>query len=604
MILQELCKLYDRLKDDPAYEIPRRGFSVQKISFIVVLDPDGALFDIQDARVQSGKKMVPRELLVPGATKPPGSGLNPCILWDNAAYLLGWFEPKNPESPTADEQKKALRAPKAFEKSREAHLALRDEIAAPQFQSVVRFFESWAPERISPELGEKLRAYAGTGFGVFQILGEAGFVHDVPEVSRALETASSGDAARDEGEKKQCLVSGEFGKIAELHAPAIKGVPGAQSSGAMLVSFNWNAATSYGKERGENAPVSEDAANRYCVALNALLRSANNRFRLGDATVVFWTGAKTEIEGDLTTMFGLADAAPEQDTTQLQRVRTFLENLRDAGTPRTALAESGYAADDAGTPFFMLGLSPNAARLAVRFWHAGTLGELLENLREHHRAMRIRRRGEKFNDPEFIPLWMILRQTARDADGIPPLLGGALLRAVVGNLPYPTSLVQLVLNRIRIESRVDYVRASVLKAFLTRNKKQQITMSLDTSNINPAYLLGRLFAALEKAQAEAVPGANAGIRERFYASASATPRAVFPIMLRTFPHWIAKLVRGREIFFSKLVQEILDGVNAQAGFPAHLNLAAQGFFAIGYYHQMQDFFRRGDAEAPEATPAE
>ncbi len=604
MILQELCKLYDRLKDDPAYEIPRRGFSVQKISFIVVLDPDGALFDIQDARVQSGKKMVPRELLVPGTTKPSGSGLNPCILWDNAAYLLGWFEPKNPESPTADEQKKALRAPKAFEKSREAHLALRDKISAPQFQSVVRFFESWAPERISPELGEKLRAYAGTGFGVFQILGEAGFVHDVPEVSRALETASSGDAARDEGEKKQCLVSGEFGKIAELHAPAIKGVPGAQSSGAMLVSFNWNAATSYGKERGENAPVSEDAANRYCTALNALLRSANNRFRLGDATVVFWTGAKTEIEGDLTTMFGLADAAPEQDATQLQRVRTFLENLRDAGTPRTALAESGYAADDAGTPFFMLGLSPNAARLAVRFWHAGTLGELLENLREHHRAMRIRRRGEKFNDPEFIPLWMILRQTARDADGIPPLLGGALLRAVVGNLPYPTSLVQLVLNRIRIESRVDYVRASVLKAFLTRNKKQQITMSLDTSNINPAYLLGRLFAALEKAQAEAVPGANAGIRERFYASASATPRAVFPIMLRTFPHWIAKLVRGREIFFSKLVQEILDGVNAQAGFPAHLNLDAQGFFAIGYYHQMQDFFRRGDAEAPEATPAE
>lgn len=358
----------------------------------------------------------------------------------------------------------------------------------------------------------------------------------------------------------------------------------------------------FGKQQAFNAPISENAGFRSCVALNALLRNTTNRLRLGDATVVFWTGTKTAVEGDLATMFELADNTPEQDTAQLQRIQTFLENLRDAGTPQTALAESGYG-DDAGTAFFMLGISPNAARLAVRFWHAGTLGRFLENLREHHRAMQIQRRGAKFNDPEFIPLWMILRQTARDADGIPPLLGGALLRAVIENLPYPTSLIQLVLNRIRIESRVDYVRASVLKAFLTKNKQLKIAMSLDTSNTTPAYLLGRLFAALEKAQAEAVPGANAGIRERFYASASATPRAVFPIMLRTFPHWIAKLARGREIFFSKLVQEILDGVNAQAGFPAHLNLDAQGFFAIGYYHQMQDFFRRDDAGTPEVSPS-
>lgn len=606
MILQELCNLYNRLKDDSAYEIPQRGFSIQKNSFIVVLNEDGTLFDIQDARVPSGKKMISREMLVPGTTKPSGSGLNPCVLWDNPSYLLGYFEAKNPQSPTAEDQEKILRAPKAFEKSREVHLSLLEKIPVREFQIVGNFFRQWKPENLTSQLKEKLKTFSSTGFGVFQIRGESCFVHEIPEVVAALVSAQA-SASPDENTKDGvCLISGERSKIADLHAPAIKGVPGAQSSGAKLVSFNWNAATSYGKEGGMNAPVSEESANQYCVALNALLGNASHRLRIGDATVVFWTGAKTAIEGDLSKMFELADDAKgsAQDVAKLARVQSFLKNLRDAGTPQTALA-GDYAGDDAGTSFFMLGLSPNAARLAVRFWHAGTLGKFLENLREHHRAMRIQRRHSKFNDPEFVPLWLILRQTARDADGIPPLMGGALLRAVIENLPYPVSLIRLIINRIRIEGRIDYVRASVLKAFLTRNKKQKITMSLDKSNTTPAYLLGRLFAVLEKAQTEAIKDANSTIRERFYASASAAPRAVFPIMLRTFPHWIAKLEKRREIFFSKLVQEIINGVNSNAGFPSHLNLEAQGLFAIGYYQQMQDFFQRNDVAGdsdPTDTP--
>lgn len=277
-----------------------------------------------------------------------------------------------------------------------------------------------------------------------------------------------------------------------------------------------------------------------------------------------------------------------------------MKNLRNSDTPQTALEQSGYS-DSAETPFFMLGLSPNAARLAIRFWHAGTLGRFLEHLREHHRAMQMQRRNEKFNDPEFIPLWQILRQTARESDGIPPLLGGALLRSIVENLPYPQSMIQLVLNRIRVDGEINYVRASILKAFLTRNKKQQIPMSLDTNNTNPAYLLGRLFAVLEKTQIEAIPGLNSGIRERFYASASSTPRTVFPIMLRTFPHHLAKLDKPKEIFFSKLAQQILDGINPGNGFPAHLNLESQGLFAIGYYQQTQAFFTK--KESSENAPS-
>ncbi|MBP3302578.1 MAG: type I-C CRISPR-associated protein Cas8c/Csd1 [Opitutales bacterium] len=584
MILQELCNLYDRLKDDPAYEIPKPGYSLQKISFIVVLNPNGTLFDIQDARTQRGKKFVPREIFVPGTSKPSGSGLNPCILWDNAAYLLGFFEPKNPSEISNDEKKKIERAPKAFESSRAAHIALSEKISAPQFQAVASFFESWNPEKLTEELKAKLRP-CSVNFGVFQVLGESRFVHDIPEIYQALECQNSADA-QGSIEKAQCLISGRIADIAELHAPAIKGVPGAQSAGAMLVSYNWNAATSYGKKNGGNAPVSREAASAYCLTLNALLRKENHKFRLGDSTVVFWTGKKAAIENDFAF---LLDTQSTQDDTKLQQIEAFLKNLRNADSPQTALAQSGYS-DSAETPFFMLGISPNAARLAIRFWHAGTLGKFLENLREHHRVMHLQRRGDK--DPEFVPLWQILLQTARDKDGIPPLLGGALLRSVIENLPYPQALIRLVLNRIRVDGQINYVRASVLKAFLTRNKKQQITMSLDITNTRPAYLLGRLFAVLEKTQKEAIPGANSGIRERFYASASATPRTAFPILLRTFPHHLAKLDKAREIFYSKLAQQILDGVNAAAGFPAHLNLEAQGLFAIGYYQQWNAFFAK------------
>lgn len=591
MILQELCNLYDRLKDDPAYEIPKPGYSLQKISFIVVLNPNGTLFDIQDARVQRGKKFVPREIFVPGTSKPSGSGLNPCILWDNAAYLLGFFEPKNP-SKISDEKKKIERTPKAFESSRAAHIALREKISAPQFQAVASFFEAWNPEKLTEELKAKLRP-CSVNFGVFQVLGESRFVHDIPEIYQALECQNSADA-QGSIEKAQCLISGKVADIAELHAPAIKGVPGAQSAGAMLVSYNWNAATSYGKKNGGNAPVSREAASAYCLTLNAILRKENHRFRLGDSTVVFWTGEKAAIENDFAF---LLDTQSTQDDTKLQQIEAFLKNLRNADSPQTALARSGYS-DSAETPFFMLGISPNAARLAIRFWHAGTLGKFLENLREHHRAMHLQCRGDK--DPEFVPLLQILLQTARDKDGIPPLLGGALLRSVIENLPYPQALIQLVLNRIRVDGKINYVRASVLKAFLVRNfNHKNLTTMLDTTNENIGYLLGRLFATIEKTQEDKTQeqsGKGAKLKttiaNKYYSSASSTPSIIFPILLNLYRKHIEFLQKsnpGLAISREKLTQEIFSKITK---FPNRLSIEIRSYFAIGYYHQTQAFFAK------------
>lgn len=290
------------------------------------------------------------------------------------------------------------------------------------------------------------------------------------------------------------------------------------------------------------------------------------------------------------------------DETLAEKLRVLWQIVGRAGDPD--LAEIG---DDVSTPFYMLGIEPNAARIVVRFWHESTLGGLILKLRRHHEDMAIAKTYE--NDPEHLPLWQVVRQTARDADGVPPLLAGALLRSVVEGLPYPASLYQLVLNRIhvshrdangkyRVGGKVTYAQAAVIKGYLKRNKKKGgIEMSLDVTNTAPAYLLGRLFATLEKTQGEAQGDLNAGIGDKYYSSASATPKVVFPTLLDLFRKHLKKLSgdrKGLAVVREKLVGEILDGIDAVAGFPASLSLEDRGVFALGYYHQMRSFFARKD----------
>ncbi len=576
MILQSLYRLYDRLATEPEYAVARPGYSLQKISFAVVLHPDGRLHAIEDRRDTTGKKALPIQLLVPGQAKPSGSGLNPCFLWDNTLYLFGY----------TDDEKKQKRAPRACAAFRERHLALETEIDDPAFSAVCRFLEAWSPEQIAdhPELAE-----FGTGFGVFQLIGESGYVHERPRIRDWWASHSQNDDAQ----TGLCLVTGEQAPIANIHEPKIKGVLGAQSAGGLLVSFNCDAFTSYGKSQSYNAPVSEAATFRYATALNAILsgpRSSRHRFQLGDTTVVFWTEKKTITEGWLAQML-TGDLDEAQDDAALKQAQVLLSALRNGG------GELALLGDDPATPIDILGLAPNAGRLSVRFWHKGSLGELFDRLKAHHDALRITRQfeeGSKRPDPEFPPVWMLLRETARESKDIPPLLGGALMRAILEGTPYPDTLASAVIRRIRADRHVNYLRAAILKAWLIRKPNRQggIPVSLDTERSDPAYRLGRLFAALEKTQEEAQPGINATIRERFYSAASATPAMVFPRLLRTYQHHLAKLTPGAKINRERMVQEIVDGLDA---IPAHLNLEDQAQFAIGYYHQRKALFTKSES---------
>ena len=392
-----------------------------------------------------------------------------------------------------------------------------------------------------------------------------------------------------------CLVSGQRARVARTHEPKLKGVLGAKEAGAVLVSFNCDAFASYGKKQSFNAPVSEQAAFRYCTALNAILSGAcshRHRFSLGDTTVVFWTDKPTTAEGWLADLLGGNLEERAQDEAALEQARIVLEAVRKGGGALSLLG------DDPDTPIHLLGLAPNAARLAVRFWHTGTLRALFDRLKAHHDALRMVRQleaGSKRPDPEFPPLWMLLREIARESKDIPPLLGGALLRAVIGGGPYPEALAASVVRRIRADRTVNYLRAAILKAWLTRhpNRQGEIPVSLDTQRTDPAYRLGRLFAVLEKTQEDAQPGINATIRDRFYSAASATPAVVFPRLLRTYQHHLAKLPVGQKIGREKLVQEIMDGID---GMPSHLRLQDQALFAIGYYQQRKALFTKKEPE--------
>ncbi|WP_367872482.1 type I-C CRISPR-associated protein Cas8c/Csd1 [Luteolibacter sp. Populi] len=578
MILQSLNELYTRLADDPSYEIAPPGFSPQKISLRIVLKPDGVLFGMEDARTPDEKgKRQNTIMLVPGEAKPSGSGINPCFLWDNQTYLLG----RQPED------KADGFGLSRFEAFRKRHLEVEFAIHDPSFSSVCRFLEKWSPDRLAdfPILNE-----LGTGFGVFQIQGEKKPVHESPAVQDWWRRSQAEEAPC---ELAQCLLSGEEVPIARLH-PKIKGVTGAQAAGASLVSFNAPAYESYGREQSYNAPVGEDAAFRYGTALNSLLtgpRSAKHRIRIGDTTTVFWTEKPTVMENCLAEFFSGGSQSVEevQDISKREEIRRLLEAVR-----------SGAKFQDLGepdTPFYILGLAPNAARVSVRFFHRSTVADLIAKLHEHHQCMEMVRQftepvGKRFADPEFPAVWQILRETARVADEIPPLLGGALTRAIVEGSHYPEGLFTAIIRRIHADRSVSYLRASTLKAILVRNHHLTIPVMLDSTNTTPAYLFGRLFAALEKTQEDALGSVNAGLRDRYYSAASATPASVFPRILRTYQHHLGKLQMGARIKREQLIQEIISPISA---FANQLNLQNQGIFAIGYYHQRKDFFTKKDA---------
>jgi len=580
MILQALYDYYQRkvADPDPGRRLPAFGLEEKEIPFIIELAADGRPLGIVDTRQGEGKKKVGQRYRVPMGVKR-SSGVAANLLWDSAEYVLG-----------VDTRGKPARVA-------EQHAAFRQRIAdLPEsarqdagIQAIERFYANGgvAELRRDPLWPDILE---GNPVLTFRLHDEVDLICQRPAVVCACRGDETAGAA-----KSICLVTGEPAPTERLHT-VIKGVWGAQSSGATLVSFNLDAFSSFNKEQGDNAPVSPFAAFAYTTALNHLLdRNSRQRFQVGDTSTVFWAQKEdAEAESVFAAVFGEQQDDPDA---RIERVRAVL----------SAVQSGQFDGGRGENRFYVLGLAPNAARISVRFWYAAPLHEVAQRIRQWFADLKMVRGGK---DPEFPSLFRLLAACAGQgkADNIPPNLGGDIMRAMLSGSPFPATWLNAAVQRCRAEQNVTYLRAAAIKACLNRSRRssdssfiQEFSDMLDLANPNPAYRLGRLFAVLEKIQEEANPGLNATIRERYYGAASSTPVAVFTTLLRLKNHHLAKLThRGRAVNFERLLGEILDGI---ADFPRHLSLPDQGRFCLGYYHQRQDFFRK-PTPSEESTQGE
>ena len=583
MILQSLAAYYEAMLAQGKISAPGWDDTF-KVSFLLEIDDSGALIDVIDNRelTAAGKKqlLLPRAMQVPARVKR-ASGILPNFLCENASYLLG-----------ADEKGKPERAKACFAACAALHHRLLDDVDDPAARAILSYFDSWKPEnaRKHPLLKDRWEAVTGNANFVFYYDGENGRrpVTQNPKIRAAWQQFYQ--AGNPEAASAQCLITGKTAPIAMLH-PSIKGVRGAQSSGASLVSFNAPAFCSYAHTQGENAPVSEYAAFAYTTALNALLADWEHCKTIGDSTVVCWAENAGTAYADLgmCAVFGPPDDAGMKDE-DLKRSLALLA----AGKPCEWIGETLLPEQH----IHYLGLAPNAARVSVRFYLRDSLAHFAAHIRAHQQALEI------VNGWPSFPIWALARETVRrKSDGKyedpAPQLVGDVLRSVLSGGRYPATLLNGVVLRIRAEHDVTRGKAAILKAYYTRNQsprcpKEVLTVELNEQSTYQPYVLGRLFAVLEAIQDAANPGINTTIRDRYFNSACTTPGIVFPTLIKLAQKHLQKLEKGGQVYYNQQLTELIGRITQT--YPARMTLPEQGAFEIGYYHQTQKRYEKKNKE--------
>ena len=587
MILQALTAYYEQLVRLGKLSAPGWDDSF-KVSYELRLNDAGQLVSVLDLR--TGTKMGKKTVLAPRAMRVPvhekrSSGIAANFLCDNSSYLLG-----------ADEKGKPERSADCFKACAKLHHTILDGVDSPAARALLAYFDSWDPAQAAthPLLAEQWKEITGNAnliFGYEAADHSHSFVNDDLAIQNAWQTHYNDRSA--DSDMGQCLITGKYAPIERTH-PNISGVPGAQSSGAALVSFNAPAFCSYGHEQGDNAPVSKYAAFAYTTALNRLLADRSHCKHVGDTTILCWAENAEPVYQDAMSMFlfGADEAAGIQEND----VQAALKRLSAGQT--VPFLEKELSPDQ---HFYLLGLAPNAARLSVRFFLRDTFGCFAQNLQKHAEEMEIDcSEKEKFRT---LPIWAVVNETTRTVPGQPakpsPQLAGDLLRAVLTGGRYPATLLNGVTLRIRAEQNVTRGRAAVIKAYYLRNyptelNKEVYTVSLNETT-NVPYLLGRLFSVLEAVQKAANPGINTTIKDRYFNAACATPGMSFPTLLRLSQKHLRKLNDGLATHYDKQITELMAQL-PESGFPARLSLPDQGKFTIGYYHQTQKRYVKKNEE--------
>lgn len=579
MILHALNDYYNRKEKD----LPPFGFEEKGIPYIIVINESGMFVNLEaNSEIEDGKQTV-KSQRVPRASGRSGSKSyeTAYCLWDHYGYVAEQPKLAKPDAtPTQKDIEDAQKQHQSFvrEIERICH-DLPDDVGV---QAVKRFVTS-------NEEMNKLKAHdnwqeclkiKGCNLS-FRLAGETDLICQSEQV---IDWVKAQPLSEDDIQKGFCLITGEQREIVRLH----DSISGVNQKPAPLAAINEKAYESFNKDKGFNFPTSAQAVFKYATALNHLLRkSSPNKFRIIDTSYVCWADKDNRLENDTPLFLSFGEDDPDGTVAAIKALFNSIHN-------------GAYQESDGTDRFFVLGLAPNSARIVVRYWKVGTIAEFAVNF------------ANWFNDIELIgldhygypTLKKLLRSTALQYkdDNIPPNLPSEVIRAILSDGCLPETLIQAVVRRIRAEKgNVSYTRACLIKAYLNRsltNKRRELTVSLNKQETRIGYCLGRLFAVLEKLQQDAQPGINSTIRDRYYSSASTTPKAVFGTLMRLSTHHLKKLENpGWKVNTEKRIGEVMSLIT---DYPAHLNLENQGLFALGYYHQKQDFFtRKSDQEQGE-----
>ena len=563
MILKALYDYYHRSGD-----LPVLGMELKEIGFIIVIDKYGNFLRFEDRRID--KKSAQKFLVKKSVGRSSAPVAN--YLYDNSQYVFGYSDKGDMEN-----MRKYFEVFKA--KVEEIYDVFSDNVALKAVYTFYRQDPSIMVEIMQNDpLWTDIIKNLNKKYSIFSFLIEG----DTEIVASKRELIN---LEYDDNEilGRPCLVIGKHSKTVEVTTATM--IPGSQAT-AKLVAFQVNSGyDSYGKSKGYNAPISEEAEFAYTTALNHLLRSdSHNKFMIGSRTFLFWASSNSDAskasEDSLFALFGRTEDDDPNKRIELVR-HTFMSIF------------SGDLPANKDDRFFILGLAPNSARIAVVYWNELPLREFAGLISKHFTDMEIADTDASKEKKPYMSLYSILGSVTlggKSSDATPNL-PDAVVKSVFQGLPYPFSLFQACIRRIRAEQSINITRAAIIKAYLNRlndnNNNKKLDIMLDKENQNQGYLCGRLFAVLDKIQEDA--NGIHSIRERYMNSASATPAMVFATILNLSTHHLEKLNGGGQIFYERLKQEIISKLDAN-GFPAHLDLQDQGRFFVGYYHQRQTLF--------------
>ena len=577
MILQALVKYYENLAEQG--KVSRPGWCHEKVSYEINLSKTGEVLGITSRKVEDirGKKTiwVPAYVEVPERVHRSGYEIAANFLCDNAKYLMG-----------IDQDDKPQRVLECFKKTREKHLDILQSTQGKVAQAVLNYFNNWDPTISveNPVIRENFDKLIEKSNLIFCVEGQE--VQEDPEIQSCWDNYRKQSA---EDIKGICLVTGEKTEISRTHK-MIKGIPGAQSSGASLISFNALAFESYERKQSYNAPVGKYAEFAYTTALNYLLSQRDYTFSLGDSMIVYWAeSGREQYQRCFSNMF-----RPTKDNQK--KLKDIFDSLKEDTKIYLEDAEM-----DPKQNFYILALAPNAARLSVRFFYVNSFGNILQNIAEHYERLKIVK--PVWAEQDYLGIRDMLNETVNQKSKDKtqaPNMAALVLQAILSGGRYPTSLYANTLIRIRAESgdkKMSWGRAAIIKAYLIKNydcMKGEKFMGLNKDCNDAAYVLGRLFSVLETIQKEANPTITTTIRDRYFNSACATPAVIFPVLIKLKNSHVKKLERdkgGAKVYYEKELTEIMEKLD---DFPKRLSLEQQGQFDLGYYHQQQEKYKKGE----------